>query len=293
MATVYETITAQVISAIETGAGEFKMPWHRKATDLVPSNAVTGNCYNGGNVLALWCASMAKGYESSKWATFKQWQAIGAQVRKGEKATTGIYYSTFEKDEDDGSTKHVAFGKAFWLFNAAQVDGYTAEASAPLIDLTQRIEAADAAIQATGANVIVDQGSRSFYRPSTDEIYIVARERFVGTPTSTPTESYYSTLLHELSHWTGAEKRLAREKHKKHGDESYAFEELIAELSAAFLCAKLGIANEPRVDHAQYIASWLKVLKNDTRAITSAASMAQKACDYILQAQPASLAEAA
>jgi antirestriction protein ArdC len=283
---VYETVTANIINAIEQGAGEFRMPWHRASTaNDIPCNAITGAKYRGSNILTLWVAGMQHGYASNRWATYKQWAANGAQVRKGEKATAGIFYTITEHEDATGKTKATPFARAFYLFNAEQVDGETGEASAPREDLTQRIARADEVITATGAK-ITHAGSRAFYRHSTDEIYLPERAAFIGTETSSPTEAYYSTALHELTHWTGHESRLARgfAKFKKFGDEAYAVEELAAEMGAAFLCAQLGITNDPRPDHAQYLASWLRVLKSDSKAIIRAASEAQKACDYIMQA---------
>lgn len=289
MSNVYDTITTNIINAIEQGAGEFRMPWHRASTaNGIPCNAVTGTEYKGSNILTLWATAGAKGYGSNRWATFKQWQSVGAQVRKGEKSATGIYFNMLERENEDtgeakGKSKAIPFARPFHLFNAAQVDGYNSESVAPRQDLTETIRNADDVIAATRAR-ITHEGSRAFYRPSTDEIYMPPRDAFIGTETSTATEAYYSTTLHELAHWTGHGSRLARDftRSKRFGDEAYAGEELVAELGAAFLCARLGITNEPRADHAQYLAHWLKVLKGDSRAIVRAASDAQKAADFIL-----------
>lgn len=284
---VYETVTANIINAIEQGAGEFRMPWHRATTaDAMPCNAATGSEYRGSNVLTLWATAMGKGYGSNRWATYKQWAAMGAQVRKGEKAAVGIYYNVLERDNaDTGDVDKIPFARPFFVFNAEQVDGYAMPDAAPRVDQTTVNATADAAVAATGAKV-THSGTRAFYRPSTDEVYMPPRDAFIGTATSNPTEAYYSTLLHELTHWTGHDSRLARDpsRSKRFGDEAYAGEELVAELGAAFLCARLNITIAPRVDHAQYIASWLKVLKSDNRAVIRAASDAQKAADYILAA---------
>jgi antirestriction protein ArdC len=288
---VYETVTANIVAAIESGAGEFQMPWHRATThDGLPTNALTGAEYRGSNVLSLWVAGMAKGYTSNRWATYKQWAELGAQVRKGEKSATGIFFQMIERkgatqpdtDRTNKAAGMVPFARAFHLFNAEQVDGYTVAAS-PRADITETLAGVDAAIAQTGAR-ITHAGSRAFYRPSTDEIYMPERAAFTGTDTSTATESYYSTLLHELTHWTGHDSRLSRDftRSNRFGDEAYAGEELVAELGAAFLCARLGITNTPRPDHARYLASWLKVLKGDAKAIVRAASDAQKAADYII-----------
>jgi antirestriction protein ArdC len=136
-------------------------------------------------------------------------------------------------------------------------------------------------------------GERAFYRPADDIIQMPERERFLGTETSTPTEAYYGTLLHELTHWTGAKKRCDREFGKRFGDQAYAMEELVAELGAAFLCADLGISVTPRQDHAAYIDNWLSVLKADKKAIFTAASKAAQASDYLAGLQDRGNTEAA
>ena len=282
---IYETVTENIINAIEQGAGEFRMPWHRASTaNDLPSNASTGVNYRGSNILTLWAAGMGRGFVSNKWATYKQWAALGAQVQKGEKGTAAIFYSMTEfEDSKTGETKTAPFARAFYVFNADQVSGYTAEQTEPLLDKTQRIARADEVIAATGAQ-IEHGGSRAYYRPSTDTIQMPERAAFIGTDTSDPTECYYSTLVHELTHWTGHVSRLDRgfSNARRFGDEAYAAEELVAEMGAAFLCAQLGITNEPRPDHAKYLTSWLKVLKADSRAIVRAASDAQKAADFVL-----------
>ena len=142
------------------------------------------------------------------------------------------------------------------------------------------IDAAEAFVRATGA-AIAHGGTRAYYRPSTDTIQLPDRTAFVGTATSTAQESYYSTLLHELTHWTSPEQRCNRTLGKRFGDDAYAMEELVAELGAAFLCAELGITMEARLDHAQYLASWLSVLKADKKAIFTAASGASKAVEFL------------
>jgi len=287
MANIYETITDNIVKAIESGAGEFTMPWHSKGLGLaMPHNAKTGDLYKGSNTLSLWIAKDSKGYSTDTWATYKQWSEIGAQVRKDEKATTGIYWSSFDKavkgENGEDDIERRIFGKAFYVFNADQVEGYQPKDFQPTDDLTKRIEKADSVISATKA-IIKNMGARAFYDRIADSITMPDRFRFTGSETSDATQSYYSTLLHELTHWTGATKRFDRTKGKRFGDPDYAFEELVAELGAAFLCAELGIANEPRLDHAQYIENWLKALKNDHRAIFNAASLARQSVEYILK----------
>jgi len=305
MSKVYQTITDTIIRQIEAGAGKFEMPWHTKGSrggSIYPVNAKTGTDYNGMNVITMWAAGKAKSYTSNVWATYRQWQELGAQVRKGEKSTHGIYWkemsaaSAAGDDQQDTPARPgkrlVGFG--FSVFCADQVDGWDGSRGGKPVDRTDRtarLAHADAVIAGSGAS-ITHEGIKAFYRPSTDQVHMPERWRFIGTATADATTCYYSTLLHELTHWTGHESRLNRERVKRFGDEAYAFEELIAEIGAAFACARLGIENEPRIDHAAYVQSWLKVLRNDPRAIITAASKAQKACDFIVNrlAAPAAMA---
>lgn len=296
MPTIYDTITSTIVAQIEAGAGAWSMPWHKRGARAgLPINASTGKGYQGANILMLWGQAQAMGYSTPTWATYKQWQALGAQVRKGERGTACIKWTEITDkraaNDDQDTQRRCLIGTGFYLFNADQVDGWTGAVPAEdMTDHTGRIERAELIAKATGAR-ITHNGTRAFYRPSTDEVVMPDRFRFTGTATSSPAESYYSTLFHELSHWTGHESRNARNLRGRFGDESYAAEELVAELGAAFICARLGITNEARPDHAQYIASWLKVLKNDNRAIFTAAGAAQKAADFILNRIAAPAAE--
>lgn len=298
---VHEAITQKIVAAIEAGAGAFEMPWHRPGvTFTIPKNALTEKPYKGSNVLSLWIDADVKKYEHQVWATYKQWEELGAQVRKGEKGSLIVKYgewvpkeqreqaSTADASDDEDQGRRL-YAKPAWVFNVDQVDGFTIAASAPRPDLTVRLAHVDAFIAATGAE-FREGGQRAFYRHRDsrgegDFIQIPERNLFTGTATSTPTEAYESTRLHELAHWSGADHRLARD-FGRFGDHAYAFEELVAELSAAYLCAGLEITNAPRIDHAQYIANWLEVLKGDTKAIFTAASLATKAVDYLYSLQP-------
>src|SRR5271165_2474183 len=288
---IHQHITDQIIAAIENGAGEFRLPWHRSAGNIMrPANIASKKAYRGVNILALWAAADAKGYESGTWGTYKQWTEAGAQVRKGEKASHVVFYKeiTVAADEDsDDETGTRLFARATPVFAAEQVEGYAASAPPePPANPAEPIERAEAFVAATGA-VIHHGGSRAFYRRSTDDIHLPPREAFRGTPTSTAAEAYYSTKLHELTHWTGIESRCNREFGKRFGDDAYAMEELVAELGAAFLCADLGITDTPRADHAQYLDSWLRVLKADRRAIFTAASKASQAAAFLAALQSA------
>jgi antirestriction protein ArdC len=290
---VHETITTRIVEAIEKGAGNFLMPWHGAAALRRPVNVNTGRAYNGVNILSLWITAQERGFDTSEWATFKQWQDIGACVRKGEKGTPIVFYKLLEvagdsnsdsKGRGDDETRNIPFARASWAFNANQVEGYSNKSAAPAApSLFERLESVEDTIRATGADIAYG-GLRAFYNRATDHIAIPAAERFRASPTSGARESFYSTILHELTHWTGAPHRLNREKGKKFADKPYCFEELIAELGAAFLCADLGISNDPRPDHAQYIAPYLTLLKEDSRAIFRAATAASEATAYVLAA---------
>jgi antirestriction protein ArdC len=289
---IHQHITDKIVSAIERGAGEFRLPWHRSAGNIMrPVNIASKKSYRGVNVVALWAYAEESGYSSGTWGTYKQWTEAGAQVRKGEKAAYVVFYKELEyaadPDSGDAATETRLFARATPVFAAEQVDGYQIQVIAPLpATVIAPIEQAEAFVAATGA-CIMHGGGRAFYRPSTDSIQLPPREAFIGSPTSTPAESYYSTLCHELTHWTSPESRCNRQLGKRFGDDAYAIEELIAELGAAFLCVDLGITAEPRADHAQYLASWLAVLKADKKAIFTAASKASEAAAFLAALQGA------
>lgn len=280
----YQTITDTILAKLEN-CGPFERPWVGQSLTW-PVNATSGHEYRGTNVVMLWIAAQEAGYTESKWATFKQWAAKGAKVRKGEKGTPVIWFQMLEargdaaENSDAEEGRLIPCAKMSWVFNAAQVDGYEAEkAPTPEENAVSPIEQAEALMLASGAK-IRHEGAQAFYRPSTDEVVLPPQHMFTGTSTSTATEAYYGVALHELTHWTGP--RLEREFGKRFGDEAYAFEELVAELGAAFLSARLGITAEPREDHAKYLASWIKVLKDDRKAFITAASKAAEASDYLL-----------
>jgi len=244
--------------------------------------------YQGINVLMLWGAAMERGYAAPIWMTFKQAIELGGAVRKGERGNQVVFASKVTRSETDAETgeeseRDIPFLKAYTVFNVEQIDGlpehFYGKPAAPM-QTVQRIERAEAFFAATGANV-VHGGSRACYVPSTDNVHMPCIDFFRDS------ESYYATLAHEVTHWTAHRSRLDRAFGRaRFGDESYAMEELTAEIGAAFLCADLGFTLEPRHDHAAYIASWLKVLRNDKRAVFTAASHAQRATDFVHDLQP-------
>lgn len=279
---VYTIVTQAIIDAIERDPGDPIMPWHRGGANAVPHNALTEQEYRGVNILNLWVVGQVAGFTSNVWGTYKQWQALGAQVRKGAKSTPVIFYKQVVRRSDDGDEEEtIRILKYSTAFNADQVDGWqppTPDITAPPLE---RLEVVDAIIADTGARII-ERGTSAFYRPTTDTVHMPDPDRFLDTPGGTRTENFYAVLLHELTHWTGHSTRCARDLRNRFGSEAYAMEELVAELGAAFCCARLGISPSPREDHAQYLANWLKVLKSDKKAIFTAAAKAQAAVDYLL-----------
>jgi antirestriction protein ArdC len=282
---MYRTITEQIAAAIAAGAPRFEMPWHRQGTgNGLPVNALTGSAYNGINIVALWVAAQLRGFTSSMWATYRQWAELKCQVRKGEKGTVIVFYRKVESTQPEtggeGEEPEVRLvARAFWVFNANQVDNWR-DPEPDEVSAFERIERAETFIRTVGAE-IHEGWADACYFPHADYIQMPPRSAFVGSATSDPAEAYYATLLHELTHWTGHKSRLDRNFAKPFGDEAYAMEELVAELGAAFLCARLGITNEPRPDHAAYVNSWLRVLGNDRRAIFIAAGKATAAVEYL------------
>jgi antirestriction protein ArdC len=281
---IYSEVTDKLVAAIETDPGDPIMPWHRGGANAVPHNALTDHEYQGVNILNLWVVGQASGFTSNVWGTYKQWQALGAQVRKGEKSTPVVFYKQVVKrseESEKGEDEIIRILKYSTTFNADQVDDWQPPAPTSAITPPERLEAVDTVVTDTGAHII-ERGASAYYRPATDTVHMPDPARFFDTQSGTRTENFYAVLLHELTHWTGHPTRCDRDLLNRFGSEAYAMEELIAELGAAFLCARLGISPTPRDDHAQYLANWLKVLKLDNKAIFTAAAKAQAAVDHIL-----------
>lgn len=272
---IYERITDAIVADLELGVAPWVKPWSGSA-DPVPHNAATQRPYRGINHLLLGMRCYADGYRTNGWLTFRQAQERGGTVRRGEKGATVVLFKPLDQDEGSVSSvsKPRAIMRAFTVFNIDQTEGLNelvpaADTSIPW----DHHESAERVIDQSGAD-IRHQGFQAFYAPSRDCVYLPLRSSF---PTA---DGYYATALHELSHWTGHKSRLARDFSGRFGSEAYAVEELIAELSAAFLSAHCRIPGQ--LQHSSYIASWLKVLKSDKRAIFMAAAQAQKAADYLL-----------
>ena len=292
MKDVYAEVTAKVVSLIETHGANWTKPWvGTGGSSSLPTSISSGKQYTGINTVLLWAA----GRTDSRWGTYNAWAEKGCQVRRGETATHIIFFKSLDikEKQDDGSStdKTIPLLKSFAVFCADQVDGLPIHEQAQPETADQadaRVALALDFVARAGANIEVLSGSeRAYYSSTVDKIVVPSSDDFVGTATSSAIESFCGVVLHELVHWTGHKSRLARTFGFTHGDADYAKEELVAELGATFLCADLGISTEPRADHAQYLASWLRVLKDDKRLIVRAASQASKAAAYLhgLQAE--------
>jgi antirestriction protein ArdC len=281
---IYSRVTNKIIADLEQGVRTWLRPWNVGNTEGRITRPLRGNGqpYQGINVLMLWGEAIEKVFACPTWMTYRQASELGAHVRKGERGSQVVYADRITRTETNAQGEEVAneipFMKAYTVFNCEQIEGLPAHfypAPPPNLSALERIEAGEAFAARTHAAIRHGE-NRAYYSISTDHVQLPPFETFRGS------ESYYATLLHELTHWTKHETRLNREfGRKRWGDEGYAAEELVAELGAAFLCADLGVTPEPREDHAAYLASWLTVLKNDKRAIFTAAAYAQKAADFL------------
>ena len=281
---VYTRVTEKIVADLEQGVRTWLKPWNagNTAGRIMRPLRFNGIAYSGINILMLWAESVTKGFTSPTWMTFRQATELNAHVRKGEKGSLVVYANALTRTEENESgeleERSIPYLKSYCVFNVEQIDGlpeiYYAK---PELKTTpvERIAHAESFFAATKADIRY-RGDRAYYSADGDYIQLPVIEAFRDA------ESFYATLAHESAHWTKHPSRLAREFGRKQwGDEGYAREELVAELSSAFLCADLGLTPEVREDHAAYVAEWLKVLQNDKRAIFSAASHAQKAVDYL------------
>ncbi len=270
---LYQSVTDRIVAALEAGTVPWVQPWRNdRSGGALPHNAVTRRAYHGINVPLL----MMSGHASPQWLTFKQAADCGGHVRKGERGTQIVFWRFRQvRDSESGEVRMVPMLRSYYVFNVAQCDD---------IELPTRRNARepiaptqiDALVDRTGA-AITHGGDVACYSPSRDTINMPNRAAFKTL------HDYHSTLLHELTHWTGHASRCARDLSGRFGNQAYAAEELIAEMGSAFLCAALNVPHE-QLQHADYVANWLQVLRNDNRAIFTAAKAAQVAADYILQA---------
>jgi len=284
---VCQEITNNLIASLEKGVLPWRMDWDASGAAGIPSNAVTGNNYNGMNVLNLWVSAAENGFGSSKWLTYKQAQEAGGQVRKGEKSTVAIFYKTIEVDsreqvDENGNPvkENIPMLKSFRLFNLDQIDGLEhlkEGVNRPRYEFSP-IQAGEQLLAAAREHLTVhESGAQAFYRPSTDEITMPERDRFPEE------EKFYAVFAHEFTHATKHKTRCDRKPYSENHKTAYAFEELVAEIGSLFAAAHIGMP-QPVANHDSYIASWLEALKNDKRLIFKAAAQAQQAADWMLDA---------
>jgi antirestriction protein ArdC len=265
---IYEEVTARIVGQLEAGVFPWVKPWATSEASM-PTNFQTKRPYSGVNVLILWSSPFPSPY----WLTFKQALNLGGCVRKGEKGTTVVYADRFTPKGQDGDPKSIPFLKKFTVFNVSQIDDLTGVPLPVPADPASQVQEAEELIIQSGARFQTG-GDRAFYVPSQDYIQVPPHSAFFEPI------AYYRTAFHELGHWTAHASRLDRDLKGVFGSPSYAKEELVAEMTSAFICASLGIV--PTVRHADYLGSWLQVLKNDNKAIFKAARMATKASDFLL-----------
>lgn len=283
-ADVHARVTQAIAVAIEAGAGRYKMPWHHDGSAASrPTNVVSRRPYRGGNTLLLWAMAYGAGYGSGLWGTYRQWAQLGAQVRRGEHGTCIVFWKTSrpadaEDEGDTGRGRRRLFARGYTVFNEAQVDGY-APPPVPALHEAERLARAEAFYSNLGIATEYG-GNEAFYQPCTDKVVIPRFAQFRDAA------GFYDTLYHEATHATAAPHRCDRDLSVRFGSEAHAFEELVAQLGSAFVLADLGIETSPRPDHAAYVASWLRVLRNDTAAIFTASSKAQAAVDWMHAHQP-------
>lgn len=282
---IAEEITNRILEDLEKGVMPWEKPWKQGRGLPLPVNAGTKKFYRGINIFLLWKEAQKRGFSTSSWMTFKQAQELKGHVRQGERGTNVIFYKRLTKarkldlEDEVVLDEHVfCVLRTYTVFNLDQVEGLEhlrpkAEAKEPL----QSIQEAEAVLATSGAKIIHSNVNEAFFNRDSDQIVLPFKEDFKSP------ESYYGTALHELTHWTGHPSRLNREFGKRFGDQAYAFEEMVAELGAAFLCASVGIPYDTR--HASYIDHWIQILKEHKRAIFTATAKAQAAMDFVLKTE--------
>jgi antirestriction protein ArdC len=310
---LYDKVTGAIIRQLEEGTPPWLKPWAEGATGAagLPFNASSGRAYGGINTLLLWAESAHRGYDGSGWLTLKQIKEAGGNLAKiaedpcrpsytGQQGTMIVYYgtSTREKTRDDGKRDdgRYRFLKRFWVYNTDQCENLPAkfgQPPTPVPEIEDGLIASNAFVAKLGANIIY-QGAQAFYRPSSDIVVMPRSSAFAKKAKGDLVAAaglMQATRFHELTHWTGADHRLKRDLRNSFGSDKYAREELVAEIGAAFLCAEFGI---PAIlHHASYLAHWLKVLREDSRAIFSAAAAAKRAVDFMHQVADDAITEAA
>ncbi len=273
MSTTYEIVTETIIRQLESGVAPWRKPWHTG----VPANFVSKKEYRGINIFLL----AFQGFGSRYWLTYRQAQALGGSVRKGERGTKVVFWKIDEYQKQNAETgeketRNSILLRYYTVFNLEQCDGIKSPDFAPAIHPLGQCENI---VNSMPSPPGFEQEAQACYRPSTDTVGMPARSGFDSA------EKYYSTFFHELTHSTGHPSRVGREgimNHNPFGSEDYSKEELVAEMGAAMLCGVAGIESQTLDNSAAYLQTWIERLRSDSRLVVSAASQAQKAADYIL-----------
>src|SRR6202790_890121 len=286
----YQEVTDRIIAALEAGTPPWRRPWDpdKAGGPAMPRNAATGHRYRGINVLTLGMSALAFSSGDPRWATYKQSEDPGWQVRKGERGTTGFFFKRLElrddtkPDDDEDSVRRIPLLRAFTLFHASQIEGVPDYVPPTIEEAPWRAPEAAEIILANSGAIVRYGGERAFYSPATDHLQMPPRRGFAAA------EGFCGTLIHELGHWSGAESRLNRDLRNRFGSHDYAREELRAEIGRVMTCTELGIAvsDSDFSNNAAYIASWLERLRSDRKEIFRAAADAQRIADYLLAFHP-------
>lgn len=278
MKDIYTEVTNRIVAALEQGTPPWVCPWRQGSA--LPNNLATGKAYRGVNVLILAVEAMSRNFTDNRWLTFRQANTLGARIRQGETGTAIVFYRMHEIndttdgfEELSGEVRKIPLLKTYVVFNADQLNGLPDRFVLPPLQPWQPLDVAEQLITQTDA-LICHGGNQAFYRPSSDTIQLPPMSSFAHA------DDYYATALHELTHWTGHSTRLNRLSVQRQGVDAYAFEELVAEIGAAFLCAHCGLNGV--IEHASYIETWLNALRRDKRLIFLAAGAAQKAADWVM-----------
>jgi antirestriction protein ArdC len=286
----YQEVTDRVIAALEAGTPPWRKPWDpdKAGGPAMPRNAATGQRYRGINVLTLGMSAQAFISGDPRWATYKQAEDRGWQVRKGERGTTGYFFKRLElrddakPDDSEDAVRRIPLLRSFTLFNASQIDGIPDFVPPTIEEAPWRAPEAAEIIVANSGAIVRFGGDRAFYSPATDHIQMPPHAAFATA------ERFCGTLIHEASHWSGAPSRLNRDLHNRFGSHEYSREELRAELGQMMVCGELGIAvsDDEFSNSAAYLSSWLEKLRSDRKEIFRAAADAQRIADYLLAFHP-------
>jgi len=287
-----QTIVKSFIDSLDEHGTGWQKGWLTtgRGSGLVPVNGTTNREYTGSNVFYLMAVGAVNGYESNQWATYKQWQEAGKQVRKGQRSLADVMrfvQGTYEDSE--GEEQFYKSMRFFSVFNEEQLEGYEKIETPTKPDEVELCVSASKFIDNLGADVVIN-GDRAFYDTEKDYINMPPRWKFMRTSDASPTMNYYSTLMHEHVHWTGHSSRLDRDMSGGKFHSSYAFEELVAELGSVLLSLKLGLTQQPTADHAKYINSWKKGLTDSPRLLLKAMAKAQQSVDWMEDKQPKQMA---